>query len=679
MIPENAVVKGFQERIVQLVGKELINNLQRGNTMIKRMLCMAREPKLAAHYLGKYSKIVVKLTPFYLDEAMHVDRHERCKRKLKRRGYLKMSRICVFTAVTDAAFRDYVKSDSELYRAILDQADRGLRNEFLILNETRPGMFDEKIGHYRWDEDFETGYHYAMCHYSLVRLKGRGAGSDIKLPWETARMQYLFSLGLAFWLTREEKYARKVKDIILDFIHTNPFDCGPNWNVSMEVGIRISNMILAAELIQGADCFDADFYENLASSAYEHLLHIKDNLENVGGRTSNHYLGDVLGLAAVSAAFPTLPDGLNTQKYVVEAIHRELDRQIQPDGSDFEGSTSYHRLVGELFCFMILAARKFGFELTASEKSKLLKMAEFDCALRMSNGLSPQVGDNDSGRVFQLQPEDSRDHGSCVRLLLALAENRTCRTGQCDAFECFMGLGLPELDLDTQRQKAVLFPDFSIARFDDGKIYFLLTNGCPEKVDMGGHAHNDLLSFTLAVNGIEFIVDPGSGEYTGKPKLRNALRCTGSHATVRYDGAEQRDLPESSLFAWGSKAVSTLSCTTHEGRTLIEGMWGRQSSGNMCFKRNVTIANGFLQIHDAASASVRECRMHLPLYPGTEAEIIGDEVVLRRQGQELRISGSWTFSLGEGFYAPQYKRINKNTVIIAQSMTAENDLSIQVC
>ena len=46
----------------------------------------------------------------------------------------------------------------------------------------------------------------------------------------------------------------------------------------------------------------------------------------------------------------------------------------------------------------------------------------------------------------------------------------------------------------------------------------------------GGHTHNDLLSFVLRVNGEEIITDPGTGNYTGDPTLRELLRSTGVHS-----------------------------------------------------------------------------------------------------------------------------------------------------
>ena len=53
---------------------------------------------------------------------------------------------------------------------------------------------------------------------------------------------------------------------------------------------------------------------------------------------------------------------------------------------------------------------------------------------------------------------------------------------------------------------------------------------------MGGHSHNDKLSFELHLGGRPVIVDPGMGTYTREPALRNAMRATAAHNTPQLDG-----------------------------------------------------------------------------------------------------------------------------------------------
>ena len=75
---------------------------------------------------------------------------------------------------------------------------------------------------------------------------------------------------------------------------------------------------------------------------------------------------------------------------------REIFKQTYPDGMNSEGSTSYHRLVLELFAYSALLNKK---ENNFSKKfyERLFKMFEFSFKTMKKNGDVPQIGDNDSG------------------------------------------------------------------------------------------------------------------------------------------------------------------------------------------------------------------------------------------------------------------------------------------
>jgi uncharacterized heparinase superfamily protein len=55
---------------------------------------------------------------------------------------------------------------------------------------------------------------------------------------------------------------------------------------------------------------------------------------------------------------------------------------------------------------------------------------------------------------------------------------------------------------------------------------------------IGGHGHNDVLSFDLWADGAGVLVDSGTYTYTADPQARQALRSTAAHNTLRVDGEE---------------------------------------------------------------------------------------------------------------------------------------------
>src|SRR5207253_99031 len=58
----------------------------------------------------------------------------------------------------------------------------------------------------------------------------------------------------------------------------------------------------------------------------------------------------------------------------------EIDRQVYPDGVDFEASVPYHRLVQELFLFPAMYLHACGLNISSRYCERLRSMARFTAA-----------------------------------------------------------------------------------------------------------------------------------------------------------------------------------------------------------------------------------------------------------------------------------------------------------
>src|SRR5207244_84518 len=67
----------------------------------------------------------------------------------------------------------------------------------------------------------------------------------------------------------------------------------------------------------------------------------------------------------------------------------------------------------------------------------------------------------------------------------------------------------------------------------------LVIDGGPHGFQNAGHAHADALALTFTVQGIPFLIDPGTACYTTDPELRDRLRSSAMHNTVTIDGRSQ--------------------------------------------------------------------------------------------------------------------------------------------
>ena len=211
-----------------------------------------------------------------------------------------------------------------------------------------------------WQLDFKSGYRWQekkpASHCSPAPLPG----VDIKVPWELSRMQHLPQLAWAYGLALQgikgaqspETYSDEFKNQILDFVATNPPRFGVNWHCTMDVGIRVTNWLIAYDLFnaQGAS-FDPEFKQIFKKSIYDHGLHIIQNLEWNPTLRSNHYLADIAGLLFVSAYLPRSSKTDTWLAFSIQEIIHAMEEQFHPDGSNFEGSTSYHRLSAEMMFY----------------------------------------------------------------------------------------------------------------------------------------------------------------------------------------------------------------------------------------------------------------------------------------------------------------------------------------
>lgn len=293
-----------------------------------------------------------------------------------------------------------------------------------------------------WQIDFKSGYAWSAKTWYAEIAYGHLPGVDVKVPWELARMQHLPMLARAFRVaeaSERDVYMREFRNEVLDFIATNPPQFGVNWHCTMDVGIRVANWLVAYDLFRtfGAS-FDDDFERVLAASVYDHGRHIIHNLEYSPELRSNHYLSDIAGLLFAALHLPASDETDAWLAFALQELVSEMAHEFHDDGSNFEGSTSYHRLSTELMLYSALFAvqmdparrnrvkaykcslhhvqpslkplEKQAFDLDRDEIfpawfwERLAKALRFTSDLLHEDGTIPQVGDNDSGRFLKLNP-----------------------------------------------------------------------------------------------------------------------------------------------------------------------------------------------------------------------------------------------------------------------------------
>lgn len=440
-----------------------------------------------------------------------------------------------------------------------------------------------------WQLDFKSGCRWSSSTWSRGIIPGEIAGADIKVPWELSRFYHAGPLGCYWYETKDPLALEEFQMQILDWISANPVYYGVNWRNSMEVGIRAVNWLLGMSFFRNEKVLAPEFIWIVSKSLYDHADFILKNLEKNSFGANNHYVGNLVGLVAIAASAPQIPE---SDRWLVFAIYELMDEmlhQVHDDGTHFEASTSYHRLVVEMFLqsLLIISAlpseRKMRLE---KEYFSLCKRRgavhriikkdgpKFDSLyvfpqwfvdrlglmLAYIYNLSkpgeelPQIGDNDSGRLSWL-PVPFQLHGSDVtwRLnshsdLLAAAPFFSQRPNGGNTNDCCDTITKLSAKA-SQFPEGVLYPDSGIAVYRRDDLYLVVSCGKNGgNSNLGGHAHNDNMSFELAVHGVDIVVDPGTYVYTSSPEERNKFRSTWMHNTVAFDEMEQNTISDNQLF-----------------------------------------------------------------------------------------------------------------------------------
>lgn len=407
-----------------------------------------------------------------------------------------------------------------------------------------------------WSLDPVRGLRFPMdVHHKEWNLyEMRPENADVKYPWELARCQHWNTLAQAYLITGETSYAQEIADQLDDFMEANPIGYGVNYTCTMDVGIRALNWVLAFDALRNCDALDEDWWGRAYQALYDHCVFIFENLENHYEVTSNHFLSNVVGLHYACQPFRGHEQGREWDAFCRKALEEEIIVQVLDDGADYESSIPYHRLVTELFMGSGWLAKSKGEPLSEQYYARLTDMMNYLTGIMRPDGLMPQVGDADDGRLHIFSRFGSWNPQSAMHMLapagvLLGREEWLRQAGYDGAWEAlWWGMNGHAADGESLTAVCRLFPDAGHAVWRSGGDYLLVCNSIVGTKGFGNHKHNDQLSFEFHHGGRPLIVDPGSYVYTSDFDTRNRFRSSRYHNTVTVDDVEQNEMRPEWIF-----------------------------------------------------------------------------------------------------------------------------------
>lgn len=513
------------------------------------------------YFKGNLRKFYLKIFPINLSEEEFLDliSYNSLNDFIKRKN----SNFFFDPFKKDKIIEDIKNRFPKSIKKCIIDAERIYNHEFDLLGSgrSRVGMEID------WQGDFKSGYkwnqtEYYLGSYNYLDYLKEDIYADIKLPWELSRFQHLVTLGKAYWYTNRKKYLKEFVSEIENWIVNNPVEFGVNWICSMDISIRAINWIWAYYFFNDSNLSN-EFILKFLKNLFLHGRHIINNLEFRS--RNNHYLSNIVGLIYLGIFFKDSNEGKQWLEKGLSALKKEMKFQVNEDGVNYESSISYHRLVTELFISATILCNKNEIFFSQDYMNRLERMIEFILYYTKQDGSSPQIGDNDDGRLHILSDYgnwNKLDHRYLMSIGASLFNRPDfiCKYQELNE-EAFWVLGEDLKPFDNIKNCDIESKSFPISGYyimRDDDLYMIVDCSSPQVKSNLAHKHNSALNFELFAHNKSFILDPGSYIYTANKKMRNLFRSTEYHNVIKVDKLQQNDYNEDEIFVMGADAELTV-------------------------------------------------------------------------------------------------------------------------
>jgi uncharacterized heparinase superfamily protein len=515
-----------------------------------------------------------------------------------------------------------------------------------------------------WHLDPVAGKRAPLAHWSRVPYLDPAVVGDHKVTWEVNRHQYFVVLGQAYWYTRDERYARGFLQHVESWLDANPPKLGINWASSLEVAYRAISWMWALHFFRASPALTPALLERILASLTVHARHLETYLSTYFS-PNTHLTGEAIGLYYLGTLLPELREAGRWRDVGRAILLEQMRKQVHPDGVYFEQASQYQRYTADIYLHFLLLAEANGDRGAAELRATVQRLLDHLLHLARPDGTIPLIGDDDGGRLVQLDARGPHD----VRALLAAGAAIFGRVDYAYAagddlagMLWLLGAGglrrLDALDAAPPLDGSRAFPDggYFVMRDGWGEGANQLVIDCGPHGTMNcGHAHADALAVQVVARGRPAFVDAGTYTYPGPE--RDAFRHTRAHNAVTIDG-ESSSVPEGP-FAWGHIArAEPRAWTSRDVADFFEGAhdgYARLPDPVAYSRAVLFVKGGYWVVRDRATAAGRHelaARWHCapelrarPLAPGVVQVGTADEPLLHvaafGQGGTLGIEDAW--------------------------------------
>jgi Heparinase II/III-like protein/Heparinase II/III N-terminus len=349
--------------------------------------------------------------------------------------------------------------------------------------------------------------------------------------WALSRLQHLTLLATAWFLTHDERYARRVAEHLSSCWLENPVLSGTHRVNGAELGIRLSSLAWIRRLLDDwpgtADLFERDA---LALRQLRRLQQYLAAFPSRGSSADGYVIAEAAGRLVASCAFPWFRESERWRRKSALMLERELRRNAFPSGAGRETTPDYQCVIVELGFVAAVEADASGHPLRPATWARLCALADCAAALVDTSLRPPRRGDSGEGRGLVLDAPTPNNWPSTLALAGALV-------GQQDWW--------PQLPVNAMsaivgamagsRRQIGSRPSRRPSHFAEAGITLLRTTGkneiwclCDGSLrghrGIATHARADALSVEVRYAGVDILADPGILCFHGRRAWRSFFR-----------------------------------------------------------------------------------------------------------------------------------------------------------
>jgi hypothetical protein len=277
-------------------------------------------------------------------------------------------------------------------------------------NKIVDGRFD-LLGYLNLDFGNPVDWHYEpltdkrspVKHWKQFDELDSNETGDKKIIWELNRHQYFFTLGVAYWLTGDARFAKVFVEHLSSWMEQNPLGMGVNWVSSLEISFRTISWIWAFHFFKDSPLFTDQIFQEAIKYLYVQGKHLEKYLSTYYS-PNTHLTGEALGLYYLGTQLSFLERSTHWRKLGEDILLNEIDRQVHEDGVYFEQSTCYQRYTADFYMHFLILHKLSGDELKKDQTDKLYsktqRLLDYLMYITRPDGTTPQIGDDDGGRCL---------------------------------------------------------------------------------------------------------------------------------------------------------------------------------------------------------------------------------------------------------------------------------------